>query len=423
MVTLLSRLLSIGIAATLMLVAAPLHGQEADLTYQIIRGTLKDSRSNQNLIFANVTVPGTHIGTVTNSDGDFTIKLRKTLSAEFIEFSHLGYINKKVPISTLKPEGSTIKLDPASIPLDEVTVRPEDPRQLVIKALAKVPYNYSVEPAMLTGFYRESIRQRREYISLSEAVLDIYKASYRKNSENDRVRVYKGRKSENVKRADTLMVKLQGGPNVSLLLDVAKNPELLMFEGNLDYYNFTLEDMVNIDNKLNYVISFKQKPHIITPHYYGKIYIDTKNLAFTMLQFSLNLENKDEASSMFVRRKPVGVRITPTSTSYLVTYREIDGTYFFNYARHELNFKCNWRRRLFNSNYTVVAELAITDRDFNNVTRIPIREVFHQSDILVNTVEAFNDNDFWGEHNYIDPDESIESAIRKYGRRLLRNKK
>jgi hypothetical protein len=36
---------------------------------------------------------------------------------------------------------------------------------------------------------------------------------------------------------------------------------------------------------------------------------------------------------------------------------------------------------------------------------------------------GFNDPDFWGEYNVIEPEKSIESAIRKIQRKLVRDQK
>jgi hypothetical protein len=51
-------------------------------------------------------------------------------------------------------------------------------------------------------------------------------------------RIIQGRKSGNVKKADTLLVKLQGGPHVSMLLDVVKNPELIISSGDSKFLQF-----------------------------------------------------------------------------------------------------------------------------------------------------------------------------------------
>lgn len=419
MKTLVKTLCKMSIVAILMVILSPAFGQNGN-NFTTITGNLKDAKTKQNLFFAYVTVPGTHIGTVSNSEGEFTLKISKELNAKEIEISHLGYRTKRVNIQSVLSGNNEIKLEPSSVELAEVTIRPVDATKIVADALKKIPHNYSDKANMLTGFYRETIKQRRDYISISEAVVDIYKASYKPTGGGDRVKIFKGRKSANVKKADTLAVKLQGGPSVSLLLDLAKNSDLIFFEGYEEYYDFNLEDVVTIDSKINYVINFAQKKHINIPLYYGRLYIDTKNLAFTHAQFSLNLDNKDEAEKLFVLRKPRGVKFSPTSTLYYVTYTENNGVYYLNYARNELIFRANWRRRIFNTNYTVTAELAITDRDLENVTRFPVRETFRPNEILAETVAAFNDEDFWGEHNYIKPEESIQEAIRRYGQRLKR---
>ncbi len=420
MKTIGKNLVKMSMFALLIAIIGSAYAQNGNGPFTTISGNLKDAKTKQDIIFAYVTVPNSHVGTVTNSEGEFTLKISNDIKATEIEFSHIGYNKKRVSLASLMPTDNQILLEPSSIPLDEVTVRPIDAKQIVADALMKVPYNYSDVPNMLTGFYRETIRQRRDYISISEAVVDIYKASYKPVGGGDRVRVFKGRKSANVKKADTLTVKLQGGPSVSLLLDIAKNPDLLFFENDFELYDFTLEDIVAIDNRINYVISFAQKKNISTPLYYGRLYIDTRNLAFTHAQFSVNLENKDEAAQLFIKRKPRGVKFVPITTSYLVTYNEQNGIYYLNYARNELTFKANWSRRFFNTTYTINSELAITDRSIDNATRFPYRDSFKPTDVLTESVAAFNDEDFWGEHNYIKPEESIEEAIRKYGKRLKR---
>jgi hypothetical protein len=419
MKTLVDNLRKMGMITLLVLILSPVMAQNGN-NFLTVNGKLLDSKTKQSLFFAYVTIPDTHVGTVTNSEGDFTLKVNNSLNAKEVEFSHIGYKSKRVAISSLINGIVEVMLEPSSVSIDEVTIRPLDASKIVEETIQKIQYNYSDKANMLTGFYRETIKQRRDYISISEAVVDVYKAPYKDMGGTDRVKVVKARKSASVKKADTLAVKLQGGPSVSLLLDIMKNPDLIFLDESYNYYNFSLEDIVTIDNKLNYVISFVQKDHIKAPLYYGRLYIDMKNLALTNAQFSLNLDNKEEASKLFVLRKPRGVKFSPSSTSYYVTYNEYNGRHYLNYVRNELSFKANWSRRLFSTSYTVTAELAITDRDLENTNRIQFRESFKSTDVLADAAEAFNDIDFWGEHNYIKPEESIEDAIKKYGRRLKR---
>lgn len=272
---------------------------------------------------------------------------------------------------------------------------------------------------MMTGFYRESIKEGRDYLSISEAVVDISKAPYT-NYQSDQVKVFKGRKGTNVKKADTLMVKLQGGPNVALMLDIAKNTDLIMSLDSLDNYAYEMTSVINIDNKPNYVISFT--PNVIKsyPLYSGKLYITQDNLAITMAEFSLDVSDPQKAARQFVRFKPNGLLFIPTTTSYLVTYKLQGEKFYLNYVRIELKFKCDWKRKWFKNNYTIVSEVAITDRHEDNIVRFSNQESFKSNMVFADKIQAFADNNFWGDYNIIEPEESIQNAIKKIAKGLKR---
>jgi hypothetical protein len=389
-------------------------------SYVTVRGVLKDSKTKDKVIFASVSVPGTNVGTVSNSDGEFTLKVQKSLNAKEFEVSHLGYINKKFPIAENTRADQVYLIDPHTVELKEITVRPDDPRKLVLQAIDKIYTNYPNQPNRLTGFYRETIKQRRDYVSISEAVVDIYKAPYGTMLDDDRVKIFKGRKSTNVKKADTLMVKLQGGPQVSLLLDVVKNTDVLLSPETVDFYSYQFVDIVNINNEMNYIIAFSPRVTIDYPLYQGKLYISVDRMAFTMAEFSLDLSDKDKAVQYFVRKKPAGLRFIPTSTSYLATYKEQDGKYYLNYVRNEAKFSADWRKRIFKTNYTIMSEMAITERTAENVQRIPAKEAFRPYSVLADKVQDYFDENYWGAYNTIEPDESIEAAIRKFNKRIKR---
>jgi hypothetical protein len=405
MITLLAALFSFSYAQT-------------NATYYTVNGVIKDSKSKQKVVFASISVPGTNIGTVSNSDGEFSLKVLKTLNASEFEISHLGYINKKFKIEESSAENQIFLLDPYSVQLQELVVKPADPRSIVVRAMSNVQDNYSNIPNLLTGFYRETIKQRRDYIAISEAVIDIYKAPYDLSFDSDRVKIFKGRKSSHVKKADTLTVKLVGGPNISLLLDIVKNPDVLLSKENIDYYKYEFLDLVNIDGKMNYVIEFKPVVTLDYPLYFGKLFISVDKLAITMAEFSLDLGDELKAAQNFVKKKPMGLKFIPTNTSYLVTYKEQDGKYYLNYVRNEVKFSCDWKRRIFKNTYTVMSEMAITERKSENVEKFTTKESFKQYTILSDKVQDYFDENYWGEYNTIVPDESIQSAIVKFNKRL-----
>ena len=417
MKTLIQKTMHFGIIFIFFFGIGIANAQNGTDSFVTVSGQLKDAKTGEKIIYATISVPGSGVGTVSNSEGEFLLKVSKSLNAEVFEVSHLSYATTKFKISESIGKDKTFYLEPQYLMLKQITVVPKDARGIVSMALRNIRKNYSEVPNMMTGFYRETIRQRRDYISISEAVVDIYKAPY-SGMQDDQVKIYKGRKGINVKKADTLMVQLQGGPNVSMLLDIVKNTDLSIALNNLDNYQFEIGSMVNINDKLNWVISFS--PNVVRdePLYYGKLYISQENMAITRAEFSLDLKDEEKASRVFVQKKPMGLIFLPTSTSYLVTYKEQNGKYYLNYVRVDLKFRCDWKKRLFKNYYSVMSEVAITDRHEDNIAKFTNQEVFKFNMVFAEKVQNFMDPDFWGEYNIIEPDESIESAIKKLSRSM-----
>jgi hypothetical protein len=396
--------------------------QAESASYYTISGTVKDAGNKRPVAFASVFLPGSHVGTVANLNGFFTLKVQKNLDVTHFAISHLGYRISTFPIQDHEGKSGEFLLQPHSIMLQEVLVRPLDPRELVAGALSRIGENYPTEPYRLTGFYREAIKQRRDYISISEAIVDVYHSSYTSRASNDRVKIVQGRKSGDVKDVDTLVLKLQGGPNVAMMLDIMKNPGILISNEMIDFYRYEFIDMVKINEKTHYVVGFEPAVVLPFPLFIGRFYISAEDLAIAVVEFSMDLSDRDKATRNFIQKKPANLRFSTNSTSYMVSYQKIDGKYHLNYLRGELEFFADWRRRIFRTRYNVMFEMAITERSTQNVERFPLRESFSRRTILSDMVPVYFEDDFWGEYNYIEPEEAIESAIEKLNRQIQSSK-
>jgi len=386
------------------------------LKYNVYKGIVKNKETGKMLIFANISVNGSNVATVSNSDGEFLLKIAKNQDVKTITVSHIGFKNKDFLIADLKRKKNILELESAIVPIGQINIYPHDPQFLVRSILRKVAENYTLDPSMMKGFYRETIKKNRTYVALSEAVVNINKSGYRQ-IRDDQVQIFKGRKSQDVKKMDTLLFKLQGGPNTTLLLDIIKNPYNLLSGDFIENYDYTFKNITKLNDKIHYVIEFKQKKYIDLPLYYGLFYIDANNLALSSAKFSLNMENESEVRRMFIRKKPSGVKVTPLSADYIVNYQEKDGKWYFTYARGEIKFKCNWQRKLFNSKFSVMTEMAITDRSDVEPTRFKGKERFKSNQVMADEIGSFSDKNFWGASNTIEPDQSIEAAIRKLKRK------
>ena len=389
-------------------------------SYLTIKGKVVDAETGVPLVFATVAVMESNIAIVTNIDGEFTLKLGLELTSKNLEVSYLGYKNKVVPVSSLRDNGykNMISMEAAPIPIKEIIVKPLDPQDIVEKAIVKISKNYEQVPNLMTAFYRETIRKNRTYVSIGEAVVEIFKAPYANDIRFDGARIYKGRKSADVEKMDTVLFKLQGGPVNVLQLDIAKNTEAVLTAEAMEYYNYTLSSVIEINGKPHYVIDFIQKPSVDMPLFMGSLYIEMDSYAITEAEFGFNLSDKVAASSIFIRKKPLGMEVTPEVATYRTKYREQDGKWHFEYSRAEVKFKVDWKKKLFNTYYTTMSEIAITDRTDQEVIKFAGKDKIRYSDVFSEKVSAFADPDFWGEYNVIEPDQSIESAIRKLSKKL-----
>lgn len=413
-------LLSAFTAQTIFAGAAPdnkKNDQETPLTF---KGKVVDAETGAPLVFASVAVKETNVATVTNIDGEFIIKIAETQTSRNLEITFLGYRNKVVPLTELREDGykNIISMTTAPIPIREIIVKPIDPEVIVRNAIGRIGRNYVDEPNLMTAFYRETIRKNRTYVSIGEAVVEIFKAPYNSDLRYDGARIYKGRKGSDVERMDTVLFKLQGGPVTVLQLDIVKNTESILTMDAMKYYDYSLSTVVEIDEKPHYVITFKQKPSVDMPLFMGNLYIETENYALTEVEFGFNLEDKAAVSSIFIKKKPLGMEVTPEIATYRVKYREQDGKWYFAYSRAEVKFKVNWKKKLFNTYYTTMSEMAITDRTNEEVIKFAGKEKLRYSDVFSEQVESFTDPEFWGDYNVIEPDQSIESAIRRLSRKL-----
>ncbi len=392
---------------------------EAFIEYQ---GTVIDSETQDPLPFVNILIEGSNIATVTNSEGDFVLKIPEAMPQAKVSFGYPGYEKLLIILSDLSRNANTISLNPQTTQLDAVNVSiPKNAEALVRLVFENRTQNYLEDETYMTAFYRESINRRNRSASLAEAVVAIEKKPYTSNGK-DLVAIYKARKSTNYDRLDTVALKLQGGPLNALYADLMKYPEFFMTPQTISDYDFSFGEPVTDDGRLVYTVNFRQKQSILDPLYYGKLFIDAKSYALTNAVYNMNVENRKLASELFVRKKPNQVKVWPTEITYRVDYRNRDGKWYYGYSNVKLEFVVNWKRKLFNNKYRISSEMLVTDWEKAiNVADLSKKSNFKSNTILADEVSGFADPQFWGSYNLIEPEKSIEEAIEKIQRQIERS--
>jgi len=382
------------------------------ISYKKIKGIIFDESEKKALPYASVGIRGKHVGTITNQDGEFSLTISSKNIHDTLVFSYVGFKNQEIPVSEISDKTIQVSLKENFISLQEVIIRNNDPISIIKASVGNISKNYPQKPTNLTSFYRESVLKNKKYMIYSESVLDIYKNSYKKNDLSDRVKVFKSRKIYDVSRLDTISFRLKGGIQGCLHLDIIKKlPEFLDPEF-MSFYQYRLADISTFNNQSVYVIEFQPKPNLNTPLLKGKLYIETNNLAIIRAEFGYERHRLNELRNRFIIKVSNKTKVKPQVVDYIVSYRNINGKYYLNHTLGNLKFKVKNRKRLFSNTFSTSFEMATTNTKTENVIKYKSRETIHPSTIFSNYKNVYDKN-FWGDKNYIHPEESIQDALKR----------
>ena len=372
-----------------------------------VSGKVVDAVTEQVLRGVEVSIPGRQYATVTNVDGNFTLKSDAPI--EEITFSHLGYRSV-----TVNPEDgkANVRLNQEALALDPALIVSAEPERLVREAIRKVRFNYPDKDELLMSFYRETMQKRQRYIYVSEAVARVFKTPYKFGVLRDAAGLDKSRVVLSNRKRDTLSVVFLGGPTISTNFDLVKNDGILLSEREMVNYVFSMTAPVSIGGRMNFAVKFRPLSAADVPYplYSGTLYIDYETLAFTRIDMSMDMSNEEAVIHDILVRKPAGLRFRPREVSVVMTYRPDGEKWRLGYARVTMRFSCDWRKRLLSTNYTCINELVVTGVSPEAIP-IPRNTQFRTNDALSEKAEFFTDPDFWKDYNIIEPSVSLEHAI------------
>ncbi|WP_299115251.1 carboxypeptidase-like regulatory domain-containing protein [uncultured Winogradskyella sp.] len=405
---------------TIMLVPFSLLAQVNLTEYS---GRVIDGKSNKALDAASLSINETNISTITNSEGDFVLKVPNENLDSKVIISLLGYNTRVLPLSELSKSDNTIKLYEAVTELSTVNISAyKSAEGLVRKVFKNKDKNHQDQSVYMTAFYRETIKRRNRNVSLTEAVVNILKYP-NQSLVRDAIKLNKARKSTDYKRLDTVSVKLQGGPFSTIYLDIMKYPEYIFTDETISSYSFTFNEPSTVNNRSVYVVDFKSKNNGLNLNYSGKLYIDSQSLALVSANYALDVSNKSKSKNLLVKKKPSSIVVYPLVATYKVDYKAKGNKWYYSYSNLNLKFKVKKKREIFNKIYTLSSEMAVTDWEINTEERkIKGKNRLRPSVIITDAISGFSDPNFWGAYNLIEPDKSIESAIEKIRKNLEKQK-
>lgn len=382
-----------------------------------VRGQIFDESTKKPLPFVSVGIVEKGIGTVSNYDGIFNLKIPANSLASTVTISHLGYRNQQIPIRSFSQNKVDIFLETEYISIQEIIIRNIDPLEVIKKVYKNRYVNYPVNPIYITSFYREGVLKDSKYLNYSEALVKIFKSPFARGLESDQVKLIQSRKVINTDQKDTLIVKLKAGLKSSLTLDLIKNIPDFIDPDFIDSYNYSRTDIVSINSRNVYAIAFEQKETIFEPLYKGTLYIDMETYALVSTDFEINPKYVEDTDDMFIVKKSRRFSITPKKVSYSVSYILRNGRYYFNHMRGDLTINYKKRYHLFSNDFRVFLELTSCQLDTINVQRFHREDALKTNTVFLESKFSF-DETYWGDYNIITPEEKISQALSRINAKM-----
>ncbi len=250
----------------------------------VLRGRVLDADTHQPIPNAQVGIGGNRLGTSTNLEGRFALRVPAAYQASELEVALLGYRPYRRPLPPLPGAELVIELQisPASLGAVTVTASAEG---IVREAVARIPHNYPVRPSQLTGFYRESddetTRQRYDY--LVEGMLRVHKPGYQHPRDPGAVQVLESRRVD-LRRppADTALAPIDwvAGALVPQRFDFVHTRAEFISPAHFKDYRYSFSPQTTFQGRAVYVITFGPRPGTTRANFAGEVYIDERSYAF-----------------------------------------------------------------------------------------------------------------------------------------------
>ena len=316
-----------------------------------IKGSIKDKATGERLPYVALQVSGTYVGTQSNADGHYVLKVADNRLSDTVVFSLMGYEKLHISISDLRKQRH-VKLTPHNIELKEVTVKDfASPQSLLDEVLRRIPQNYHSTPTVSTFFFRNWSMANDSLYLFYESLTDVYRAGY--GNFNKRL-IYIGFSGKSNLKSNykdilkhrlpmfdtTYLLSVVGSPSAmrsmmtyydhAAILDVVEfpNASYVFAKRKRKDYNYKLEEFTDAEGKEFYLITMMSKSD---KSYTFSLVIDKADLAVCKItyQYSGEYTNSDNFMQKIVSPFKSGVVYYDTRE---YVYKKIAGKYtLFSY--------------------------------------------------------------------------------------------
>jgi len=363
-----------------------------------IHGRILDAQTGAPLSYATVSINQLGIGTASNMDGVWSLKVPANGANEKLTVNFMGYTSQVLNIADLSKE-ITIRLVPSQFQITEVVVTPGDfIGELLRKAYKAIPENYPTIPTLCDGFYRETQRVNDTlFLYFNEAVLNVYKNTYSNSLNFGQIRVEKSRKNVFPGIDSINDVRFYGGPHFPNDLDIVFSRWDFIKPSEYKNWVYELDGVYKDSLSEFYTISFRNRK-APNSNFQGRMFINKDNLAY------VGFELKRAGLSVYSQKTASDVAYIPGNTTVKIGYVEKDGKYNLGYITYITNGLNTASKTRIYKNIEYVTTSVKTD----SVSPIPFSQQFDYTDIL--SIEADNyDQSYWKDYNVLQETKTLNT--------------
>lgn len=316
-----------------------------------IKGNIANEATKEKIPFVSIQLLNSHIGTQSNADGHYILKVPNNKTSDTVVFSALGYKKMKIIVSDLRKQRH-IQLTPHALDLKEVTIKDfASPQSLLDEVIRRIPQNYHSSPTVSTFFFRRWSMANDSLYFFYESLTDVYRAGYGKFAKKRYYKVlpnkraiesnYKLIQKHRLPVFDTTylltvvgsrveMNKLMSFDDDETIVDCIEipNASYVFAKRKRKDYNYKLEEFTDAEGKEFYLITMLSKSKY---SYTFTVVIDKTDLAVCKITYQYSGEYTNPDNFMYKIVGPFRSGVVHYSTAEYV-YKKIAGKYtLFSY--------------------------------------------------------------------------------------------
>ncbi len=391
--------------AILILTSLSTNGQN----YFTIKGKILDARTSKPIEAAYIYFAGKSQGISSNENGDFALKFPKTHLDTTLVINAYGYEPRFDFIEVISDSVYIFKMksvNQAQIDNEKFLKMNKNPKFWVNTAFSEIKKLYPTNPSLLIGFYQEHALINDEFAQKREAIIKVERVTGTSFEEfGDKIKLMKGRSIEN--KHYSSIVRKHGFKNGFDLVTKSIESGIPGFLGEeLENYNFKLDsNLVNINNRQNYVFDFEPVNKKIKAARNGKIFIDTLTNAIVRIVYALTPNGVDD---IFKDNLLSNIKKTAKEVVSTTNYRLYKGKWYLQDSKLTIVTELE---NLLNSNQVVLNKLDLKFTTID-ITKTNGRNVNYEETMLdtedFKKVKIFDDK-FWQNYNFVLSSENSNS--------------